>query len=174
MSNASYPIGKFERPGTLSPADRKTKIASLASAPGKFRAAVLGLSDTQLDTPYRDGGWTVRQVIHHVADSHLNSYERFRLALTENEPAIKAYDEKKWAELSDARTAPVEISLDMLDAIHARWVLLLNSFSPADFAKTIRHSENGVMTLDDCLAMYDWHGRHHTAHITSLRAAKNW
>jgi uncharacterized damage-inducible protein DinB len=149
-------------------------IESIAAAPENFRAAVTGLNGAQLDTPYRDGGWTVRQVIHHVADSHMNSYVRFRLALTENEPTIKAYDEKLWAELPDARTAPVEISLAMIEALHRRWVLLLKSFGPSDFARTVRHPQHGTMTLDDAVALYEWHGRHHTAHITALRAARNW
>lgn len=174
MADPRYPVGKFERKGALSPAERTQKIESLAAAPAKFRAAIAGLDNAQLDTPYRDGGWTVRQVIHHLADSHLNSSIRFRMALTENEPTITAYNEKLWAELSDARTAPVEISLAMLDALHNRWVLLLKSFGPADFAKTFRHPEHGAMSLDDALSLYEWHGRHHAAHITSLRAAKNW
>ncbi len=140
MADPRYPVGKFERKGALSPSERAQKIESLAAAPGKFRGAIAGLNDAQLDTPYRDGGWTVRQVIHHLADSHLNSSIRFRMALTENEPTITAYNEKLWAELSDARTAPVEISLAMLDALHNRWVLLLKSFGPADFAKTFSAS----------------------------------
>jgi uncharacterized damage-inducible protein DinB len=174
MADARFPIGKFERKGPHAAAERARLIESIAAAPGKFRAAVKGLSEAQLDTPYRDGGWTVRQLIHHVADSHMNSYVRFRLAMTEDDPTIKGYDEKLWAELPDARTAPVEISLEMLDALHRRWVLLMKSFGPEDFARTMRHSQNGPMTLDDSLGLYEWHGRHHTAHITSLRAAKNW
>jgi uncharacterized damage-inducible protein DinB len=174
MTDPRFPVGKLNRKGPLSPEDRASMIESLAAAPENFRNAVMGLNGAQLDTPYREGGWTVRQVIHHVADSHMNSYVRFRLALTENEPTIKAYDEKLWAELPDARTAPVEISLAMIEALHRRWVLLLKSFGPADFARTVRHPVNGTMTLDDALALYEWHGRHHTAHITALRAARNW
>lgn len=174
MADPRFPVGKNTRKGPFSPEDRANMIESIASAPGKFRAATTGLIGAQLDTPYRDGGWTVRQVIHHVADSHMNSYVRFRLALTENEPTIKGYDEARWAELTDARTAPVELSLNLLDNLHQRWVLLLKSFGPVDFARTLRHPDHGTMTLDDALALYEWHGRHHTAHITELRAARNW
>ena len=174
MDDPRYPIGKLDKKGPLTPAERSHMVESLAVAPATFRAAVKGLDDRQLDTPYREGGWTVRQVVHHVADSHMNSYVRFRLALTENEPAIKGYDEKLWAELFDARKAPVEASLNLMDALHHRWVILLRNFKPEDFARTMRHSERGTMTLDDSLALYEWHGRHHAAHITSLRKRMGW
>jgi len=130
---------------------------------------VAGLSEPQLDTPYRPGGWTVRQVVHHVPDSHINSYVRFRLALTENEPTVKPYDESRWAELADSRTAHIETSLALLESLHERWVLLLRSLSPADFRRQFRHPELGAVSLEKNLALYAWHGRHHVAHITSLR-----
>ncbi|MEK6570441.1 MAG: YfiT family bacillithiol transferase, partial [Bacteroidota bacterium] len=149
-------------------------IQHLADAPANLRGAVRGLSDRQLDTPYRPGGWTVRQVVHHVPDSHLNAYIRFKLALTENEPTIKPYEQQLWAELPDARTGPIEMSLALLEALHKRWVLLLQSLNPSDFNRTFRHPELGLMTLDRTLALYAWHGRHHVAHITSLRERMGW
>jgi uncharacterized damage-inducible protein DinB len=169
-----YPIGKFERPEVFAAEMREHSIAVLAAAPERFGAAVRGLSDAQLDTPYRPEGWTVRQVVHHVADSHMHSYIRFRLALTEDEPTIKAYDEAKWARLADAHTLAPEVSLELIDALHRRWVALLRSFTPADFARTFRHPERGVMDLDTTLALYAWHSRHHEAHITCLRQREGW
>ncbi len=169
-----YPIGKFERPEVFTPEMREQSMAVLAAAAERFGAAVRGLSDAQLDTPYRPEGWTVRQVVHHVADSHMHSYIRFRLALTEDEPTIKAYDEAKWARLADAHTLPPEVSLELIDALHRRWVALLGSFTPADFARTFRHPERGVMDLDTALAIYAWHSRHHEAHITGLRQREGW
>jgi uncharacterized damage-inducible protein DinB len=169
-----YPIGKFQRPESLSPEERRTRIDAIAEAPERLRAAVAGLDAAKLDTAYRPGGWTVRQVAHHVPDSHMNAYVRFRLALTENEPTIKPYKEASWAELADAKSAPVEPSLTLLDSLHQRWVLLLRSLSPADWAKKFRHPERGVMTLDEQLALYAWHGRHHVAHINSLRERNAW
>jgi hypothetical protein len=139
-----------------------------------LRGAAAGLDNQRLDTPYRPGGWTVRQVVHHLPDSHLNSYVRFRLALTEDEPIIKPYDESRWAELTDARTAPVEISLAFIESLHRRWMLLLRSLAPADLARQFRHPELGVVSLDRNLALYAWHGRHHVAHITSLRERMGW
>jgi hypothetical protein len=170
----SYPIGKFEWGAKIAPQSRPALIAQLAAAPAGFRDAVRGLDDRQLDTPYRPGGWTVRQVVHHVADSHMNSYIRFRLALTEEEPAIKPYDQAQWAELVDCRTAPVDTSLQLLDSLHSRWVTLLEGFSEGDFARTFRHPEIGVLRLDTTLAQYAWHGRHHTAHIAGLRERMGW
>ena len=174
MTDPRYPVGKFPGKRKLAPEERKHMIHSISEAPKRFREAVKGLNDQQLDTPYREGGWTVRQVIHHLADSHMNAYIRMRFTLTENNPTVKAYDENLWAKLEDARTAPVEPSLNMLDGIHHRWMLLLNSLGDVDFERSMQHSENGSMTLDDHLIDYEWHGRHHAAHITSLRAAKNW
>ena len=169
-----YPIGRFEWPREVSPEDRARFIEEIARTPANLRAAVAGLSDSQLDTPYRPGGWTVRQVVHHVPDSHMNSYVRFRLALTEDEPTIKPYDQTRWAELADSRTAPVETSLALLESLHERWVLLLRSLSPADFGRQFRHPEIGVVSLEKNLALYAWHSRHHVAHITSLRERMGW
>ena len=170
----AYPVGPCEYPEVVSPEMRKRYIEVVAAAPARFREAVRGLDDSQLNTPYRPGGWTVRQVIHHVADSHMNAYTRFRLALTESEPVIKPYDEKRWAELKDAATEPVEVSLQLIDALHQRWVVLLNSMTNADFARQFRHPEIGVQRLDTYLAAYDWHSRHHAAHITGLRDRMHW
>ncbi len=169
-----YPIGKFTTPSQVTEAQRQQWIDEIAAAPATLRAAVSGLSDEQLDTPYRPDGWTLRQVVHHVPDSHLNAYVRFRWALTEDDPPIKVYDQTAWAELTDARTAPIDLSLVLLDAVHARWLLLLRSLSAADCARTIQHPDSGAMTVDDLLALYAWHGRHHAAHITSLRQREGW
>jgi len=169
-----YPIGKYTPPQEATPALRQQAIDSIAGTPAKLKAALSGLHDAQLDTPYRDGGWTVRQVAHHVPDSHLNAYVRFRLALTENQPTIKPYEEARWAELADAKSAPVAVSLALLEPLHDRWVRLLRSLTAADFARTFVHPEHGVRTLDWMLFLYAWHGRHHTAHITELREQKGW
>jgi hypothetical protein len=169
-----YPIGRFEWSGGGSPERIAQWIGEIAAAPGQLRAAVDGLAAGQLDTPYRPGGWTVRQVVHHLPDSHLNSYVRFRLALTEPEPAIRPYDEARWAELGDARTAPVEVSLALLESLHGRWILLLRSLEPADWQRTFRHPEIGLVTLERTAALYAWHGRHHVAQITSLRRRMGW
>jgi len=169
-----YPVGKFAWPENVSDADRKQYISQIEEAPGKLRSAIQGLSDTQLDTPYREGGWTVKQVAHHLADSHMNAFIRFKLALTENEPTIKPYEQQHWAELPDGKMAPVETSLDLLTSLHRRWVVLLKSMKPEDFARTFRHPEMGVVKLERNLALYAWHGRHHVAHVTSLRERKGW
>jgi uncharacterized damage-inducible protein DinB len=169
-----YPIGKFDFDAPVAPEMRPLFIDQIASAPTSLRESVRALDDHQLDTPYRPGGWTVRQTVHHVADSHLNSYIRLRLALTEEQPLVKAYDEKKWAELVDARTLPVEISLSLLDTLHQRWVVLLKSMSDGDFARTFRHPEVGLIRLDMNVALYAWHGRHHTGHIAGLRQRNGW
>jgi len=168
-----YPIGKLERVSALSPDERRIAIEHIAQTPGLLSAAVSGLTPEQLDAPYRDGGWTVRQLVHHVADSHMNAYVRFKLALTELDPTIKPYDQKLWAELPDSQ-APIEVSLALLAALHQRWVPLLRAMKPEDFARTLRHPEMGPVTLDGNLRIYSWHGRHHTAHVTSLRARKGW
>jgi uncharacterized damage-inducible protein DinB len=169
-----YPIGKYAQAKDVTPQLRTAAIDEIATAPAKLRAALQGLNDSQLDTPYRDGGWTLRQVAHHVPDSHLNAYIRLRFALTENEPTIKPYDEAAWAKLEDAEHAPVEVSLRLLEPLHERWVRLLRSMKPEDFARTFIHPEHGVRTLDWMLFLYAWHGRHHTAHITELKKQKNW
>jgi uncharacterized damage-inducible protein DinB len=170
----SYPIGKPEWPTSVSPADRPRLIAEIGSAPELFRSAVARLNDRQLDTPYRPEGWTVRQVIHHLADSHMNAFLRFRWALTEENPAIKPYDEKTWAELPDARNEPVEMSLTLLDGLHKRWAATLRGMSDGDFKRTYQHPERGSMPLDATLALYVWHCRHHAAHVTRLRERMNW
>lgn len=169
-----FPIGKFEYQGPATDEQRKRLIEEIEQTPARLRAAVNGLSPEQLDTPYRPGGWTVRQVVHHLPDSHLNSYTRFRLALTEEEPTIRPYDEARWAELPDASRGPIEVSLDLLEALHRRWVLLLGSLTGDDCARTFRHPELGLMSLDKNVGLYAWHGRHHVAHITSLRERSGW
>ena len=169
-----YPVGKFSFDGTLSDSQRQSLIDEIAATPEKLRAAVAGMDDDQLNTEYRPEGWTVRQVVHHVPESHLNSYTRFKLAITEDEPVIKPYFEDRWANLDDARTAPVELSLDLLDALHKRWVWFLRSLKPADFQRTFRHPELGLVSLDKNVVLYAWHGRHHVAHITSLRERMGW
>lgn len=174
MEDLRYPIGRYEPREDIAAAQRQPWIDEIAGAPAKLQAAVSGLPASQLDTPYRPGGWTVRQIVHHLPDSHLNSYVRFRLALTEEEPTIKTYEEARWAELPDARTAPVDVSLQLLSALHQRWVLLLQSFGDAEFARTFRHPDLGVMKLDNTVGLYAWHGRHHVAQIVAMRDRRDW
>jgi DinB superfamily len=169
-----YPVGQFRFPKSVSAEDLARFIEQIADTPARMRAAIAGLADDQLDTPYRPGGWTVRQLAHHVPDSHINSYVRFRLALTEDEPVIKPYEESRWAELPDARTLPVEMSLALLENLHARWVPLLRSLSGADWKQSFRHPELGLVSLENNAALYAWHGRHHVAHITALRERMGW
>jgi uncharacterized damage-inducible protein DinB len=170
-----YPIGPFTYDGQMTDTRRADCITRIAAAPGRLRAAVTGLDDAQLDTPYRPGGWTVRQVVHHVPDSHINAYTRVRLALTEETPTIKPYEEARWAELPDARALPIEISLRLLDSLHARWVPLLQRLGAAEGSRQLRHPEHGrLMTVDELIALYSWHGDHHTAHVTSLRDRMGW
>lgn len=169
-----YPIGKFKAPEANTQEVRAGHIETLRQLPERLRATVAGLNDAQLDTPYREGGWTVRQVVHHLADSHAMSVMRFKLALTEDWPTIKPYNEKAWAELSDSKKLPIEESLVMIAALHARWVYLLESMSEADFARGMNHPERGRFDLGTTLAIYDWHSRHHTAHIARLRQSKGW
>ena len=174
MTDPRYPIGKFAFEDTLSDQQKTEFLHDIEQTPGRMRAAVKGLSDKQLDTPYRDGGWTVRQVVHHVPDSHMNAYVRFKLALTEQEPTIRPYKENLWAELPEARTAPVELSLDLLELLHQRWTMALRGMTPAEWKRTLRHPEIGVLGLEKMLALYAWHGRHHAAHITTLREKMGW
>ncbi|MEO8037082.1 MAG: YfiT family bacillithiol transferase [Acidobacteriota bacterium] len=174
MTDPRYPVGKFERKNELTPEERRDLIEQIAEAPAKMREAVRGLTAEQLDTPYRDGGWSARQVVHHVPDSHMNAYVRFKLALTEKEPAIKPYDEAAWAELIDSRVTPIETSLVLLESLHTRWVTILRAMSAADFGRTLFHPEHGAMPLDAMLGLYAWHGRHHVGHITSLRERSHW
>lgn len=174
MTDAQYPIGKFAFDPDVTAEKRKRWIEEVAAAPALYRKAVARLNDVQLDTPYRDGGWTVRQVIHHMADSHLHTLMRFRMALTEDDPAIVGYDPAKWGELPDAKTGPVDVSLNLLDAIHARWLLLLKSMAAADFARTFRRADGQTVSLDRALQTYAWHGKHHAAQISALRERKGW
>ncbi|HET6795982.1 MAG TPA: putative metal-dependent hydrolase [Gemmatimonadales bacterium] len=170
-----YPVGRFTYDGVADPAKQRRWIDEIESAPDHVRTAVAGLSRDQLDTPYREQGWTVRQVVHHLPDSHLNAYTRFKLALTENVPIIKPYEEALWAELPDGRSGPIEPSLALLQALHQRWVMLLRQVSPAEFSRRFMHPEQGrEVELNEMLAMYAWHGRHHVAHITSLRRRMGW
>ena len=168
-----YPIGRFTRPASSTADTRAAHIQTLRLLPERLKAAVSGLDSDQLEIPYREGGWTLRQVVHHVADSHANAYVRFKLALTEEWPTIKPYEQAAWANLSDSRL-PVEISLDMLVALHIRWVSLLESLSEEDFQRGYVHPENGRQDLAQVLAMYKWHSDHHTAHITNLRQRMGW
>jgi uncharacterized damage-inducible protein DinB len=174
MTDLQYPIGKLALDPDVTPEKRRRWIDDIVAAPGLFRKAVAHLTDAQLDTPYREGGWTVRQVVHHMADSHLHTLMRFRMALTEDEPAITGYDPAKWGELPDAKTGPVDVSLDLLDAIHARWILLLKFMAPADFGRAFRRPDGQVVTLDRALQTYAWHGKHHAAQIVGLRDRKGW
>jgi hypothetical protein len=174
VTDPRYPIGKFEWPQTITEADRKQWITTLAELPAALRKAVAGMTDAQLNTPYREGGWTVRELIHHIADSHMNSYVRFKLGLSEHEPTIKTYDEAAWAQLRDAALIPAETSLCLLECLHLRWVCVLDGMRNSDWQRNVIHPELGTIRLDSLLALYDWHSRHHTAHITSLRQNKGW
>ena len=173
MSDPRFPIGKFSYSGSVSAAEKKQFLADIEQAPANLRASIRGLSDAQLDTPYREGGWTVRQVVHHVPDSHMNAYVRFKLALTEDDPTIKPYMEDRWAELLDSRE-PLENSLTMLDSLHRRWITVLRNMSETDWKRTFRHPDLGSMPLEKSLALYAWHGKHHAAHVTTLREKMKW
>jgi hypothetical protein len=173
MSDPRYPIGKFQAPPAYDAASRETSIRLLEDVPRLLRLAVQGLTPAQLDTPYRDGGWTIRQVVHHLADSHMNAYVRFKLALTEETPTIKPYNEKLWANLPDS-AGEIDPSLTILDGMHRRWIMLLRSMDAAAFSRTLRHPENGINALDRMLALYSWHGGHHLAQITGLRERNGW
>ena len=174
MSDLRFPVGPWDRRSSLAADERRTLLDQIAATPAALRDAVRGLDDAQLDTPYRDGGWSVRQVVHHLPDSHMNSYIRFKLALTEDEPTIRAYDEDAWSKLADSRITPVETSLVLLESLHERWMLLLRSLDEADFARRLRHPEYGPMTIDTLVSLYAWHGRHHVAHVTALRERSGW
>ncbi len=170
-----YPIGKFQPPQSLDDVNIPSHITVICTLPANLRSATINLNDAQLDTPYREGGWTIRQVVHHVADSHINSYCRFKLAMTEDNPAIRPYFEDRWAELQEAKTAPIDFSLNIIDAIHARWVLFLGTFKPSDFRKTFFHPEHQrTMSLFEALAMYSWHCEHHLSHIRNLKIKMDW
>jgi hypothetical protein len=173
MSDPRYPIGRFVPDQAPSPETRSRHTGEIASLPARLKQAVAGLSPQQLNTPYREGGWTVRQVVHHVPDSHLNAYIRFKLALTEETPTIKPYDEAAWARLKDTELTPPDVSLDLLEAVHERWVVLLRSLRAEDFQRKFNHPEAGVHDLDWLLGLYDWHGNHHLAHVNSVRERKS-
>ncbi len=174
MPDPRYPIGPFVFDDNPTPESRARHIEQIAGLPPKLRAALGGLTNQQLDTPYREGGWSPRQVAHHVADSHMNAYVRFKLALTENVPTIKPYEEGDWARLKDTEQTPIDVSLALLDALHQRWVILLKSMKPEEFQRKLNHPESGVQDLDRVLALYSWHGNHHLGHITGVRERMKW
>jgi len=174
MSDLSYPIGRFARPESCTAELRAQFLEDIAQTPLALEKAVAGLDDSQLDTAYRPGGWTVRQVIHHVADSHMNSYLRSKFAVAEDNFTVKPYDEALWATYDDAAHEPIATSLTLLTSLHRRWVRFLRSLPEAAFSRTLFHPENGPMTLNMLVALYAWHGRHHTRHITSLRERMSW
>jgi uncharacterized damage-inducible protein DinB len=169
-----YPIGKHQKPAHVSAVQREEFIRDIDALPRNLQSAVQGLDAAQLDTPYREGGWTVRQVVHHLADSHMNAYTRFKLALTEQEPVIKPYNEKDWAELRDSKSSPIELSLAILEGLHTRWVTSIRAQAEEKFSRKFRHPERGIMNIDDLLALYAWHSRHHVAHIVRLRERMGW
>ena len=174
MNDIRYPIGKFQAKETITNEERTAMIQHIADCPRNLKQAVAGFTAEQFNTPYREGGWTVKQVVHHLPDSHMNAYIRFKLALTESEPLIKTYHEEIWATLYDATNAPVEASIQLLESLHTRWAMLLKSLAPADFQKTFRHPESGIKQLDFLVQLYSWHSRHHVAHITALRERMGW
>ena len=174
QADLQYPIGKCERLKNLTDSQRRAFIDTIAEAPSRLVAAVAGLTPAQLDTPYRPGGWSVRQVVHHLPDSHMNAYVRFKLALTEDVPTIKPYDEARWAELADVKATPIETSLALLVNLHHRWVILLRSLGPGDWSRRFNHPELGPVTLETSVQLYAWHGQHHIAHINGLRARSAW
>ena len=174
IDDVRYPVGPCEWPAEVSAEEKRSNLRDIAELPAKLRAAVVGLAPQHLDIPYRDGGWTIRQIVHHIPDSHMNSYVRFKLALTEDQPTIKPYDEKLWAEIPEARTAPIEMSLDMVDALHRRWSLMLQNMTAADFERSIVHPEIGALKLKSLEAGYGWHCRHHVAQIVATRRRMGW
>ncbi len=169
MNDLRYPVGKFSFDPSVTAQKRQAWVRQIADAPRAIRAAVAGLADRQFDTPYRPDGWTIRQVVHHVPDSHLNAYCRFKFGLTEDEPTVKPYDEGAWALVADTARTPPDVSLALLDALHQRWVVLLESMTESQFARTVRHPEHGTISLDWMLQMYAWHGLHHAGHISGVR-----
>lgn len=169
MDDLRYPVGAFAYDKDTTPDKRTEWIRQIAEAPALLRTAVAGLTDRQIETPYRPGGWTVRQVVHHVPDSHLNAYCRYKLALTEDNPTIKPYDEAAWANVADTAGTPLDVSLTLLEALHQRWVVLLESMTPADFARPLQHPARGAISLDWMLQLYAWHGRHHAGHVLMVR-----
>jgi uncharacterized damage-inducible protein DinB len=174
MDDLRYPTGRFHPDPAATAEAYSRAVAAIAAAPATLRRAVTGLSAAQLDTPYRPEGWTVRQLVHHVPDSHLNAYVRTKLVLTEDRPTIKPYDEGAWANLRDTAVVPVDVSLDLLDAVHRRWVALLEPLQVSDYARPLVHPERGDITLGWLVQLYAWHGAHHTGHVTALRAREGW
>jgi hypothetical protein len=175
LEQLKYPVGRFTRPETVTSELLSNAIVQIEAFSAKLRAAVEGLTDSQLDTPYREGGWTIRQVVHHCADSHMNAFSRFKLARTEDNPTIYPYHENLWAELEDSKNLPLDPSLSMIDGIHARWSMLLKHFSADDFARTFFHpQQDRNVRLDFTTLMYAWHCKHHLAHITNLKSFKGW
>jgi hypothetical protein len=174
MSDPRFPLGKFHFDASPDAHQREQQIREIEQAPAAMRAAVQGLSGQQMNTPYRDGGWTVLQVVHHVPESHMNAYIRFKLALTEDEPTIKPYMEDRWAQLPDNESTPAEVSLLLLDTLHDRFARVLRGMKPEEWKRTFHHPELGVVSLERNLGLYAWHGRHHVAHITELRKRMGW
>ena len=174
IDDLRYPVGACEWPAEVSAEERRRHVRDISELPAKLRGAMAGLAPEHLDIPYREGGWTLRQIVHHIPDSHMNSYVRFKLALTEDQHTIKPYDEKLWAEMPEARTEPIEISLDMVDALHQRWSLMLQNMTDADFERSLRHPETGALKLKSLLAGYGWHCRHHVAQIVATRRRMGW
>lgn len=171
MEDLRYPVGRYQRPDTLNAAQRQAAIESIAAAPRAMRDAVRGLDDAQLDTPYRPEGWTVRQVVHHVPDSHMNAYIRMKLAATENFPTVRTYEEKDWAELPEAKAGSIAMSLDLLDALHRRWTAFLRALKDTELQRAFQHAEWGRVTIEEAMTLYSWHSRHHTAHIAQAITA---
>jgi uncharacterized damage-inducible protein DinB len=174
VNDLRYPIGPFRAPGRLKPDQRASLLGQLRLAPRRLRDAVRGLSESQIDTPYRPEGWTVRQVVHHVADSHVHGYLRCKHVLTEDQPTLETYEQDDWAALDDAREAPLEPSLSVLDGVHDRWAMVLERLPADAWSRGAHHPESGDVTLDDLLALYVWHGDHHVAHLTALRDREGW
>ncbi len=174
MTDPRYPIGRFFPDLNPTSETRARHIEEIAGLPSRMRRAVSGLSPDQINTPYRDGGWTLQQVVHHVADSHLNAYIRFKLTMTADTPTINAYDEVAWAQLKDTPGTPVEVSVSLLESLHTRWIVLLKSLGTEDFQRKFNHPESGLHDADWLLSLYSWHGNHHLAHVTSLRERMKW
>lgn len=174
MDVLRYPIGKFEKPEVITKEQREAWIEELKMLPEQLKQVVEHLSDAQLDTPYRPDGWTVRQVVHHLGDTHMNNFIRFKLALTEENPHVHVFDIDGWADLEDSKTGSIRLSLTLLDFLHQRWALLLETLTEQDFSRTFRHPRLGTQRLDEALGLYVWHGKHHMAHITSLRERMGW
>lgn len=175
MDDLRYPAGRFTPKGApLTAEERADFVARIAGLPAELRKAVAGLTDGQLDTPYRDGGWSSRQIAHHIADSHLNAFVRFKLALTEDVPTIKPYGQEAWAALADVGTVPVEASVKIVEGLHERWIALLGALTPEEFARRLAHPEIGEIDLDFLLSLYAWHGRHHVTQIVALRQRQGW